>query len=447
MPPDSDMNTTKHPCLQPVALPKLTGSPLPVLPCGQCPHCLKRKGAELAFRLYRQLQGRSIYMLTFTYDNEHCPVYKSTFIVDTETGEERYLYSSVIRYPAFFEKAPFEWKRTIKKGKEVRAKRFHPFIEEEPEDTVFSIPGNVIYHRYYQTVFYDDVKRMFKRFRQKSAALSDFICVPEYGGLGYRPHYHLLCCGFSQSDIDSLVNEWPYGSVDVRRVLSLTGQNNDLSAVSNYVAKYATKGKYDCPHIFEGACLKPRRAVSENFGLGGEKGLKELQHIFYRRDLFPGFSPLVDVFPNDDAMPFCADIFNDLPMHEKAVRPFLLYRSLNINGYKYPVPRYIITKLFYKKVKTYERFGPESPIARPVFRLRASELQKSISRHVLRDLVQYSVSQFPEDHWSSEDLVNSFSTDAVVSRPAVSRLRADSSLSSIRHAEISFRSSLENSYY
>lgn len=100
---------TSHPCLNPISLPSLFGISARLLPCGKCANCLKRKANELVVRMSRQLLGRRVHLLTFTYRNESLPIYGRRTVVDSETGEVLKVCSGFLDSwrDVFLENAPF----------------------------------------------------------------------------------------------------------------------------------------------------------------------------------------------------------------------------------------------------------------------------------------------------------------------------------------------------
>ena len=82
----------KNVCLRPLSLPSVSGSDYAIFSCGSCASCLKRKGRELAVRLFRECQccSRDVFLLTFTYDNEHLPILATDEVIEVDSGEVIY---------------------------------------------------------------------------------------------------------------------------------------------------------------------------------------------------------------------------------------------------------------------------------------------------------------------------------------------------------------------
>lgn len=311
----------KNKCLDPIAVPKVTGTTLRILRCGKCVNCLRQRKNELMVRTFREFVGQSFAFLTFTYSDENCPI-QVTRITTTKEGVTN-VVATLFRGSdtAFFQTAPFIWKMN-KDHK--RTKRYAPIVEDI--DNGFQTT--------YFTTNYDDLKNAIKRFRIKHPrVLKQFIAVPEYGSVGYRPHYHMLVLGLSDKELKDLVSEWPYGHVAVDN-----GKNpvkaNDPSRISNYIAKYCVKGKFDCPYIAKGYCRKPRRSVSKNYGLGQD--FEQLKKVLMCTQELGITSPWLD-----------------LDLSERQLSLLASRRKFTVNrDFNYVLPKYLVNKAFKKTIKT-----------------------------------------------------------------------------------------------
>lgn len=341
-----------HVCLNPVRLPQ-TGIDAAIFRCGKCPDCLKNKANQLAVRLYREMESckrlARVWFLTFTYDDEHLPVLVTDFKLISESGEivvSRQWFADSYYRKLFLDNAPFEWRSCYKKGKLVRARRYFPL-------DLHSVFG---YTSLYQSVNYEHFKLMMKRVRHKIDDFS-FMAVPEYGGLGYRPHIHAVFVGIDSSDVRTIVDNWPYGHVDVDCLgVDPRSRDSQFSKVSTYLSKYATKGSYDCPFIGL-YCHRCRRSSSINFGVGDLFSLRSYLLAFDKYGEYDVSSP-----------PSC-------------VSPELLSsrKVYSINGYNYPFPNYLYRKVFNVKFIVYDSCTQKNFV-----RYRASELQKQTSSFVLK---------------------------------------------------------------
>lgn len=354
---------------------------LPLLRCGKCPACLRQKANELGVRAFRELKGRKLYFITLTYSNEHAPICQTSVVYHRETGEIIKESVDVVEYPDFFEIAPYTWKRNHRK----RAKRYEPFVEiydfqNGYEQQVCSYP----------TVYYPHVQKLLKRFRKHFPdVLETYLCVPEYGSLGYRPHYHIMLADLSTEQVAYLQQDWSgrYGEVDVRVVDS----NDDVGKIAMYVGKYSAKGKYDCPYIAEGKCIKPRRAISENFGL------RDPQQFV--NDLFPYVQNPDYHIVNIGGKRKGKEVYVLMPFHlhhelsEGYIRQMMQMRKFVLNGYTYPIPKYLIHKMFYAKIVKVNEDGTRTYLS------RATPVQKQVTQTLLRDLVtNLHIQQYGQPH-------------------------------------------------
>lgn len=246
--------------MAPVVVPKISGN-MPLLRCGKCSNCMRQKANELSVRAYRQFVGqKNVCFLTFTYRNDSCPIYHQSLVVDTITGELLSMSEDIVRNCGFFENAPYV-NRLNKVAKITR--RYMPWVVESDDSFVLKTIDI-----YYQTIYYEDIKLLFKRFRERCKPQMKYICCQEYGSVGYRPHYHMLVYGLTNEQIQILVDDWKerFGDVDVRYPKSTDAY--EVEKMSAYIAKYCNKGSFDCPYIAEGFCLKPKRSTSIGFGMG-----------------------------------------------------------------------------------------------------------------------------------------------------------------------------------
>lgn len=352
----------KNQCLCPISVPKVTGTTARILRCGWCPNCLRQKRNELAVRAIREVEGKKFAFLTFTYRPEDCPIQVTDFISD-DNGEY-VVKTSFFRDSdkKFHINAPFEWVIN-KNGK--RSKRYRPLCKELENG----------FRYYYYTTLYSDFQKMLKRYRIKHPkTLKHFIAAPEYGGLTFRPHYHMLVIGLTDNEIKDLVSEWSFGDVDID-LCNSDNKDNDPQKIAFYLAKYCNKGKYDCPYITEGKCLKPRRCTSVGFGKGSEDSFNKLRSILLGGSFCNEPDPWSDF---------------DLPLSPKQLHYLASQRKYPIVGnvykdhkivdtrlYDYPMPKYLINKVFKKTVKSVQYNDSYNQKRVALFECPLSELDKS----------------------------------------------------------------------
>lgn len=174
------------------------------VPCGRCAWCRRRKQDDWFFRLsFEARLWPFISFVTLTYDDDHIP----TMAVDKE-GCIRYFRGYDFVRPddvsisnVCVEQDPVRYFKRLTKR-------------------LYSLP---VHHRFYQ-------KPSGQLYLKPCKAMRRYLCVPELGSKGGRPHYHFLL--FSTADIDCSL-DWPFG--DVVQAPAELGS-------FRYVTKYILKG-------------------------------------------------------------------------------------------------------------------------------------------------------------------------------------------------------------
>lgn len=321
----------RNECLNPVALPFMTGSHLRVFRCGKCANCLRHKGSTLAVRLFREVHScPDVSFLTFTYRNSDLPIRLFYRTLNAETGEVLAETSPVWANSGeyFYEHCPGKYLKN-KNGKP--SKRCEPLVEDVTD--VFDLPDVIRLKVQYWSNRAKDTQDALKRFRAKHKVKFKYFSVPEYGGVTYRPHVHMCVVGLSRALIYELVKEWKFGNVDVRFVsASDNDRSSQLAKLSAYVSKYASKGKFDCPYIRSGEALRPRRASSVHFGFGTDSQYAALKRWLLAEDIFGEYD-----YKHIDPTPDMVSVLSSR-------------RFVDINGYKYPLPELFVKEFFKEKV-------------------------------------------------------------------------------------------------
>ena len=326
----------KNDCLRPKAVPRLTGSKLAVLRCGQCVNCLRHKGAQLAVRLFRETNANPlVYFLTFTYRNDALPIRSFVRSICEETGEV--MFESAPRWivdskesARFYRECPGEMK-TNKDGK--RSKLCRPLVEDI--STPFS--PYITLKTTYWSLRVKDLQDALKRFRTKCDTKFKYFICPEYGGLTYRPHIHMCIVGLNKADKDKLVAEWSYGNVYVQKVdTSAPDKTEQIAKMSAYVSKYCCKGKFDCPYIASGEALRPHRSSSICFGFGTPAQYDSLKRWLLGFDVF-GEYDYKTIEPSDEMVELLSN-----------------RRYVFINDKPYPIPPSFIDEFFRIRVPRFD---------------------------------------------------------------------------------------------
>lgn len=297
-------------------------------PCGKCFDCLRRYQNDWKIRAIEESKSWShAYFFTLTYAEDNLPY----FVLNSDDTLSVY------------------------RGKD---------LQDVESSCKFS------------TVFPDDIKSTFKRFRINVERLrarelgvslsylrkerkdllpkfSYFLCS-EYGPNGtQRPHYHgLLFCNMPRKYSSLLFQDWRrrFGFVKVSRLVQRKNATNKASAAANYVAKYCSKGVLDVrlPHINDGLCLPCFRYVSHNFGA---------QYIENNREYH---------IPSSDSFRNPKQIFKYVDFEYVDL---VLSRCHYYDGkFKYSLPRYYYERIFYEKIKRPHSLSVDKKSGREVVR-------------------------------------------------------------------------------
>lgn len=179
-----------------------------LVPCGKCCECKKRYQNDWKIRIFEQIKdsGNGVFV-TLTYAPENVPL-----LVDTETGECN---------KTVYKKHCQDWIKRMRIGLERSGK-------------------------------YD---------REKFS----YFLTSEYGPRTFRPHYHCIIMGVSYMDIKPYLDDWKnrfgYFSCDPRGI-------NKAAGSAAYVAKYCSKGVFECPLVAQGKVLPTFHLMSKGIGEG-----------------------------------------------------------------------------------------------------------------------------------------------------------------------------------
>lgn len=231
-------------CTSPITIKRtypLVGTKVYTVPCGKCAECVNKKRSELAaLSVHQAMVSGDVRFFTLTYNNAMCPVAIFEPALDKVVGFERGV-SRWIKDGVFFNNTHVDKKRQL---------IYTPSLSRE------------------------DVKLWLKRFRsawkRKTGDSPQFkYCFfGEYGDTRGRPHYHGLVYGLSPEQIELLKNLWTsrFGFVCVAPDLSRKVTLDEVSAISQYVSKYISKGVHQRFAFLLDYVEKPRRQSSLDFG-------------------------------------------------------------------------------------------------------------------------------------------------------------------------------------
>lgn len=122
------------------------------------------------------------------------------------------------------------------------------------------------------TLYREDVKNWFKRFRQycrRNSILVDFsfACFGEYGERRSRPHYHVLVAGLDDSQARLLSSLWKFGFSLCKPIPRFNPDGSDgFALTADYVSKYICKRDKLPEFVKAGYAEAPRRQSSINYG-------------------------------------------------------------------------------------------------------------------------------------------------------------------------------------
>ena len=199
------------------------------IPCGKCIECKIRYQNQWMIRLYEEAKcHKHILFITLTYNEQKVPFY-----LDKNTGQ------------------------------------------------------------IFRTVYKDHIQKALKRFRinrerhlKQDATPFKYFITSEYGPSTYRPHYHGVIFGLSRMDFLPFLNDWRknYGFFKCTVVKSFDDRHK-LNAC-RYVAKYCSKGEFECPYVEQGKVNKTFHLISKRLGYGYINKLRKwhLSSIFHRFD-------------------------------------------------------------------------------------------------------------------------------------------------------------------
>lgn len=253
-------------CLHPVTLTRkdpLCGTKTYTVPCGKCAECKsKYRSGIAALCAHQAFVSGSMYFLTLTYDDEHCPIAYTDLTPD---GPVIFSYG---RNCAVWNQTPCE---TDKHFLNV------PYEHRDSDGEIIGYSCPSLYR--------EDIKNWLKTFRKKYKKICGedsrlkYIFFGEYGEQRGRPHYHGLVFNLSRDQVELLVSCWRHGDVtllpDTYRRLDF----DEIGKMANYVSKYASKGVCSRFADILPFVEKPRRQSSIDFGEYSQSELNDLRSM------------------------------------------------------------------------------------------------------------------------------------------------------------------------
>lgn len=181
----------------------------------------------------------------------------------------------------------------------------------------------------YRTVYAKHVQDWLKRFRirfnrefGKDAKFKYFI-TSEYGPRTYRPHLHGIIFGIDKITSASLFNDWrkKFGFVKVSHINPLDDKRKQNCI--RYLAKYCSKGEYECPYVEQGKVNKTFHLISKKLGYAYIPRNINYHLTASARRFLPGLR------------------YNPDYLHEVNQK-----RIYTLNGFRYSLPRYYKNKIY-----------------------------------------------------------------------------------------------------
>lgn len=263
--------------------------------CGKCDSCKQEDALKRTNRI--RLHKRAGYIclfVTLTYTNDFVPyVLKSEIYSDSldvniyRNASGRFVYSK-------------------KRGLRFKKDYGVSILDSKYLDSSFRLDSSFYALKSLKGLskdcigvcYYPDLQNFIKRFRinyerKIGKRLSfDFFSVAEYGGISYRPHFHLLLFipAADETAVRScILASWPYA--DSRRTAKFIEVARDAAS---YVASYVN-GSFSNSTCLSSDAFKQKHSYSKNLGVALELfSLPALLDMVKRRDLHVYFEKKFD---------------------------------------------------------------------------------------------------------------------------------------------------------
>lgn len=252
-------------CISPITINRtypVVGTKSYTVPCGKCVECTNKKRSELAaLSVHQAMVSGDVRFFTLTYNNEMCPVA---------------IYDPTVRKIVGFERGVSRWMRDGKFFNDVHVDKKRNLL-------------------YTPSLCREDVKLWLKQFRSAikrkcgEAPKFKYCFFGEYGDSRGRPHVHGLVYGLSPEYIEILKDLWVsrFGFVYVAPDLSRKVTLDEVTAISQYVSKYISKGVHQRFAFLLDYVEKPRRQSSIDFGQFSDEELCQYANFIMEAISFP----------------------------------------------------------------------------------------------------------------------------------------------------------------
>lgn len=242
------------------------------VPCGKCHECLQKKANTRRNRIRASLKDNEFFIFAhLTYNSDSVPYILKSDLDNANNVLPIYRNSS---------SRNFQGRVLVDNGRRVidSVVLDSDAIDAYQKKPSFAPLCTKAYRSYREfdeermgVIYYQDLKRFFKRFRQnlerhfaESYKIKYFACA-EYGETYFRPHFHLLvsCPSIYRYDDfrSAIVESWPYASADITK-------NNIEPArdAASYCASYVNSSTL-LPEILKAPAFRQKHSYSKYFGL------------------------------------------------------------------------------------------------------------------------------------------------------------------------------------
>lgn len=349
------------------------------VPCGKCMACVEKRQKDFAFRIRMEAEKRgTMVFLTLTYNNEHLPLVHTLWRCSKDSGElERISDPEFVCYSG-----REDFLNDRKDMAEVHPSKLPRYVDHD----MFEDDDWKYFMRITPSVCRKDVQGWLKRcrvhFERKLGRKLDFsysVCS-EYGERYCRPHYHCCLMGVSEDDANIMASLWNYGFYKLDFVHRVNKDNSDgFGKVANYVAKYISKGDFECASVKD-CTAKPCRQMNSK-GLGNYI-VERFTPFALAFDMVGKYDP--DTFWNHDKARYLSRLEISQLIAEVPKR-----LAVSFDGkYFFAFPRIIRNKIFYVEKERVTQTGEK------VKYLRSSKLWKMVVDSLQSEYAELDRRQF-----------------------------------------------------
>lgn len=233
-------------------------------PCGECEECIRMKAnGEMQVLTDCAKRYNTLYFVTFTYDDENCPLYVRRVSADKTRDDFKYKYQfdTYARRNAGERPLPrmeeaLRRKYTFLKSKNAPTNNSVEVMEYKGEQ--YRVAASLCRRDIQNTmkIFRINYARLYKKTKDEKYKLNfKYYIRGEYGPQTSRPHYHGLFFGLTLEQVTSLCKLWRRGLTDCKEVQR---SEKDFSNATRYVSNYINKADFEPECVKQYVCEKPR---------------------------------------------------------------------------------------------------------------------------------------------------------------------------------------------